>query len=281
MPYTAIAQNTAAWLEARHGKLTASQAAKTIIQPYISSFLDLQAELAELEAVAEPTKTQERRMQTIRGKLPGEEARHWARKTPAGFWKYLAERVTAWEENPEPPMARGHRLEPKNVQLTLSKLDLPGEPKVEPGIWTHPTMPTFQVSPDCIQDADNPTWAIECKSLSSAAHLEIYCKLQLLDAAPSLPAFRALQIQDITSSFELIPVDYQAQILHYFLCIPSLETVYFACYDDRLPAPADHFIITIVRDDVRDQLGIHSIAVRETCALADQLLDTIDLLNVY
>lgn len=281
MHYTAILQNTPEWLKARHGKLTASQAVKTLIQPYASSFLELQAELAELEQVAEPTKTQERRMQTIRRKLPGEEAKHWARKTPAGFWKYLAEQVTAWEENPEPPLVRGHRLEPENIQRTLAKLGLEGEPKPEPGIWTHPTMPSLQVSPDCIQDADEPRWALECKSLSSAAHLEIYCKLQLLGAAPSLPAFRALQIQDITSSFELIPGDYQAQILHYLLCVPSLETVYFACYDDRLPAPADHFIIPIHREDVREQLGTHALTVRETYALAEQLLSIIDLPSIY
>lgn len=281
MPYHDIPQNTAKWLEARHGKITASQAAKTLIQPYASSFLELQAELAELEQLDQPTKTQERRMQTIRGKLPGEEAKHWARKTPAGFWKYLAEQVTAFEENPEPPMARGHRLEPENVQLTLAKLGLKGEPKPEPGIWTHPTVPTLQVSPDAIQDADEPKWAIECKSLSSASHLEIYAKLKLLDAAPSLPARQTLQLQDITSSFDLIPGDYQAQILHYFLCIPSLKIVYFACYDDRLPAPADHFIIPIDRETVRLQLDTHTIAVRETHALVEQLLCVIDLPSIY
>lgn len=281
MPYHEIPQNTSEWLAARHGKLTASQAAKQLIQPYANQFLELQAELADLEQLEHPSKTQEKRMQTIHGKLPSEEAKYWARKTPAGFWKHLAEQVTAWEETPELPIARGHRLEHKNIKLTLSKLDLPGEPKPEPGIWTHSTTPNLQVSPDCIQDADEPTWAIECKSLSSAAHLEIYCKIQLLDAAPSWPARRALQIQDDTSSFDLIPADYQAQILHYFACISSLENVYFSCYDDRLPAPASHFIIPVTRGSVVEQLASHREAISDTSALKEQLLDLLNIPEVF
>lgn len=280
MPHIPITQNTSEWLAARHGKLTASQAAKQLIQPHANSFLKLQAELADLEQVKEPTKTQERRIQTIRGKLDGEKAKFEARKTPAGFWKYLAEQVTAWEETPEHPMARGHRLEPQNIALTLAKLDLEGQAKPEPGIWTHPALPDIQVSPDCIQDADEPTWAIECKSLNSAAHLEIYCKLQLLDS-PQLPAARILQTQDVDSSFQLIPADYQAQILHHLLCIPSLETVYFACFDDRVPTPADHFVITVTRGEVVDQIASHRTSVSDTCSLKEKLIELLDLPGVF
>ena len=70
-------------------------------------------------------------------------------------------------------MTRGHRLEPENITLTLQQLGYQQKDCItDCGIWESDEDPRIACSPDAYQNATQPKWAIECKSLGSAYHLQ-------------------------------------------------------------------------------------------------------------
>lgn len=177
---------------------------------------------------------------------------------PTAYWDLLAE--TMAEPADETPIRHGVRMEPENIHATLKKLNIPEEEAdADPGMWLCDDG-IKAVSPDCCEASITPTWAIECKSLTSAKHLEAVAPI--------------LERTDETD-YMLIPDRYKAQCLQYFVVNEQLQTLYFSMYDDRIREPWAgkwaHVILTINREDIQ-------VEITEQTELLDEAIT--DLLNM-
>ena len=221
-----VEQNTPEWLEARRGLITGSTAKGIIADTYKS----------------DPHKLKTFTMQ---------------------FWELMAGRI-ATPDDGTPPDVRGHELEDYNAQLTVSKINadkaLAGEELItadyDPGMWVSDDNPSLAVSPDVADDSDKPTWAIECKSLSTARHLSIVVPYLMHKDGwdGSLGAYR-IPISD--RDWDYIPSDYQYQILQYFIVNESLKVVYFSLYDPRIADPVrQHTYITVNRVEILTNINV-------------------------
>lgn len=230
-----VEQRSPEWLQARRGRLTGTSAGK----------------------------------QTLKG-------RRAARRE---FWELVAEQfddMTPEDAPQESAMNRGVRLEPVNIERTLAALGIdPASAELEPGMWLGDGLQAL--SPDCHEKSDKPTWAIECKALATAIQIEVAIKVaariklqQGVDL--DLPA-QIGKISADTRDFDLVPGDYQGQILQYFAVNPDLQVVYFAMIDDRLPQPVDHLILTVRRADIETELAAHVEAVQDAENWARTLAD--------
>lgn len=230
-----VEQRTPEWHAARRGRLTGTTAAK----------------------------------QTLKG-------RRAARRE---FWELVAEQfddMTPEDAPNESAMSRGVRLEPVNIERTLAALGIdPATAVTEPGMWLGGGLQAL--SPDCHEASDRPTWAIECKALASAIQVEVAVKvaarIKLQQGQEVELPTQVGKVEADTSDFDLIPGDYQGQVLQYFAVNPDLQVVYFAMIDDRLPAPLDHLILTVRRTDVEDELEAHREAVEDAEKWARTLAD--------
>lgn len=221
------ANDTDAWLEARRGKITGTKSGKLVYDHYRNS-----------------------------DRL----------KTTIEFWKYLAE-LAAVAPDGEPPMERGHRLENQNAELTLQKLDInPDTAQFDTGLWVSDIDERIALSPDVCENTGTPTWAIECKSLGSAYHLQAvvtwrtWLTLNSDESTADLNDFAAAYLDPIVVNpdsipFDFIPKQYQPQALQYFIVDENLKTLYFSFYDDRVYGDLAHDFITVERDTIEDRIA--------------------------
>lgn len=143
------------------------------------------------------------------------------KKPIKGFYEMIAERV-AVPRDEENRMDRGLRLEDEAIARFAKET----KKKVDTSlvIWSREDDDSIAISPD---GAIGKKAAVECKCLSSAAHIEAY----------------------LTKS---IPKDYEAQAMQYFVVNDDLETLYFIFYDPSMPI--DFFFIEIKREDMEIEI---------------------------
>lgn len=145
------------------------------------------------------------------GKIFGKsrKADEWFTDKPLqGFWEKVAERIALPADETEPAMERGTRLEDEAVVAACEKLQLDNY-QIDAKLWQSDDNPQWLCSPDAYENVERPTWAMECKCLSSARHLK--------------------QVYENRPDDEFMP-----QIVNYFLVNPDLKVLYFVLYDPRV-----------------------------------------------
>lgn len=284
------ANNTDAWLQERLGRITGTKSGSLALDHYpqtdIKKLIEYRDKALKQSKTAETQTDSDKYFQKAQDydtRLLEAEAKNKRLKTTIDFWKFLAETM-AEQPDGENPMARGHRLEPENIQLTLQQLGY--EPKdciTDCGIWESDEDPRLACSPDAYQASENPTWAIECKSLGSAYHLQAVIPWMvhsqnirhhgipedLADAAAQVlpPAATSRN----ATGMDFIPDAYRAQVLQYFVVCDTLETLYFAMYDPRIYGDARHQIIPVHRKDIKTLIATHKRKQLNTLHIIDTI----------
>lgn len=284
------ANNTNAWLNERLGRITGTKSGSLAMSHYpqtdTKKLLEYRDKALEQSKTA---KTQEefdkhfQKAQDYDMRILETEARNKRLKVGIDFWKFLAETM-AEQPDGENPMARGRRLEPENIQLTLQQLGYQQKDcTTDCGIWESDEDDRIACSPDAYQASEKPTWAIECKSLGSAYHLQavipwmIHSQLirqhtlpdNLADTAAQVlpPAATSLK----TTGIDFVPDAYQAQVLQYFVVCDTLETLYFSMYDPRVYGDARHQIIPVHRKDIKPLIAEHKRKQLNTLHIIDTI----------
>lgn len=262
--------NTDAWLQERTGRITGTKSGSLALDHYpqtdtkkIIKYRDKALEQAKKATSKDETEKHFRTAQKYDELLIETESKNKRLKVGIDFWKFLAETM-AEQPDGENPMERGHRLEPENIQLTLQQLGYKREDCItDCGIWESDEDDRIACSPDAYQNSATPTWAIECKSLGSAYHLQtvipwmIHSQRIRQREIPRNLANAAAQVLPPTATslkatgIDFIPDTYRAQALQYFVVCNTLETLYFSMYDPRVYGPARHQIIPINRKDIQ------------------------------
>lgn len=286
------ANNTEAWLQERLGRITGTKSGNLAMSHYpqtdIKKLIEYRNKALEQSKTAKTqTKTNEyfQKAQDYDTRIIEAEAKNKHLKVNIDFWKFLAETMAEQPDN-ENPMARGHRLEPENIQLTLQQLGYEQKNCItDCGIWESDEDPRLACSPDAYQATENPTWAIECKSLGSAYHLQavipwmIHSQLIRQHTLPDELADTAAQVlpPETTSlkatGIDFIPDTYQAQVLQYFVVCDTLETLYFSMYDPRVYGDARHQIIPIHRKDIKPLIANHKRKQLNTLHIIDTITE--------
>lgn len=287
------ANNTEAWLQERLGRITGTKSGSLAMEHYpqtdIKKLIEYRDKALEQSKTAKTkTKTDEyfQKAQDYDTRILEAEAKNKRLKVNINFWKFLAETMAEQPDN-ENPMARGHRLEPENITLTLQQLGYKQKDCVtDCGIWESDEDPRLACSPDAYQASENPTWAIECKSLGSAYHLQavipwmIHSQYIRQHTLPDNLADMAAQVlpAETTShkatGMDFIPDAYQAQVLQYFVVCDTLETLYFSMYDPRVYGDARHQIIPVHRKDIKPLIANHKRKQLNTLHIIDTITET-------
>lgn len=284
------AHNTDAWLNERLGRITGTKSGSLAMSHYPQT--DITKLIEHRNKALEQSKTAEtqaeinkyfQKAQDYDTHILEAEAKNKRLKTTIDFWKLLAETM-AEQPDGEPPMARGHRLEPENIQLTLQQIGSDQKHCItDCGIWESDEDNRIACSPDAYQASENPTWAIECKSLGSAYHLQavipwmIHSQLIRQHTLPDNLADMAAQIlpPEATSlkatGIDFIPDAYHAQVLQYFVVCDTLETLYFSMYDPRVYGDARHQIIPVHRKDIKTLIAEHKRKQLNTLHIIDTI----------
>lgn len=285
--------NTDEWLQERIGRITGTKSGNLAMehQPKtdITKLAKYRDKALEQSKTAETqTEADEyfQKAQAYDTRILEAEARNKRLKVSIDFWKFLAETM-AEQPTKENPMARGHRLEPENITLTLQQLGYRQEDCItDCGIWESDDDPRIACSPDAYQNSDNPTWAIECKSLGSAYHLQavipwmIHSQLIRQHTLPDNLADMAAQVlpPETTSlkstGMDFVPDAYKAQALQYFAVCDTLETLYFSMYDPRVYGPARHQTIPVNRKDIKPLIADHKRKQLNTLHIIDTITET-------
>lgn len=286
------ANNTNAWLTERLGRITGTKSGNLAMSHYpqtdINKLISYRDKALEQSKTA---KTQDKadeyfsKAQDYDTRIIEADAKNKRLKVSIDFWKFLAETMAEQPDN-ENPMERGHRLEPENIRLTLQQLGYKQEDCItDCGIWESDEDPRIACSPDAYENSDNPTWAIECKSLGSAYHLQaaipwmIHSQLIRAHTLPETLADTAAQVLPETATslqatgIDFIPDTYRAQILQYFVVCDTLETLYFSLYDPRVYGDARHQIIPIHRKDIQPLINDHKRKQLNTLHIIDTLTE--------
>lgn len=286
------ANNTNAWLNERLGRITGTKSGNLALNHYPQT--DTKKLLEHRNKALEQSKTAKtqaeldkhyQKAQEYDKRIIEAENKNKRLKTGIDFWKFLAETM-AEQPDGENPMERGHRLEPENIQLTLQQLGYRQEDCItDCGIWENDEEPRLACSPDAYENTENPTWAIECKSLSSAHHLQavipwmIHSQLIRQHTLPEHLADAATQVLPETATslkataMDFIPDTYQAQALQYFVVCDTLETLYFSMYDPRVYGDARHQTIPIHRKDIKPLIAEHKRKQLNTLHIIDTLTE--------
>lgn len=287
------ANNTDAWLQERIGRITGTKSGDLAMSHYPQTDINKLTEyrdkaLEQSKTAKTQTKADEyfRKAQDYDTKILEANTKNKHLKTNIGFWKFLAETM-AEQPDGENPMTRGHRLEPENIHLTLQQLGYEEKDCItDCGIWESDEDPRLACSPDAYQNAPNPTWAIECKSLGSAYHLQavipwmIHSQLIRQHTLPDKLADAAAQVlpAETTSlnstGIDFIPDTYRAQALQYFVVCDTLETLYFSMYDPCVYGDARHQTIPIHRKDIKPLIASHKRKQLNTLHIIDTLTET-------
>lgn len=284
------AHNTNAWLNERLGRITGTKSGSLALDHYqqtdTKKLTEYRNKALEQSKTAE-TQTESnkyfQKAQDYDTRILEAEAKNKHLKVNIDFWKFLAETM-AEQPDKESPMERGHRLEPENIQLTLRQLGYKEKDCItDCGIWESDEDNRIACSPDAYQASENPTWAIECKSLGSAYHLQavipwmIHSRLIRQHTLPDELADTAAQVlpPETTSlkstGMDFIPDTYKAQVLQYFTVCDTLETLYFSMYDPRVYGNARHQIIPINRKDIQPLITEHKRKQLNTLHIVDTL----------
>lgn len=287
------ANNTNAWLQERLGRITGTKSGSLAMNHYPQT--DVKKLIGYRDKALEQSKTAEtqtesnkyfQKAQDYDTRILEAEAKNKRLKVNIDFWKFLAETM-AEQPDGENPMTRGHRLEPENITLTLQQLGYEQKDCItDCGIWESDEDPRLACSPDAYQATENPTWAIECKSLGSAYHLQavipwmIHSQYIRQHTLPDNLADMAAQVlpAETTSpkatGIDFIPDTYQAQALQYFVVCDTLETLYFSMYDPRVYGDARHQIIPVHRKDIKTLIANHKRKQLNTLHIIDTLTET-------
>lgn len=286
------ANNTNAWLQERLGRITGTKSGDLALTHYTKT--DTKKLTEHRNKALEQSKTantQEeadkyfQKAQDYDTRIIEAETKNKRLKVTIDFWKFLAETM-AEQPDGENPMKRGHRLEPENIQLTLQQLGYEQKDCItDCGIWESDEDNRIACSPDAYQASANPTWAIECKSLGSAYHLQavipwmIHLQLIRAHTLPDNLADAAMQVLPPTATslkatgMDFIPDQYRAQVLQYFVVCDTLETLYFSMYDPRVYGDARHQIIPIHRKDIQPLITNHKRKQLNTLHIIDTITE--------
>lgn len=287
------ANNTEAWLNERLGRITGTKSGSLAMEHHpqtdtkkLTEYRDKALERSKTAETQKETDEYFRKAQDYDARILETEAKNKRLKVGIEFWKLLAETM-AEQPNRENPMERGHRLEPENIQLTLQQIGYDQEHCVtDCGIWESDEDNRIACSPDAYENTTNPTWAIECKSLGSAYHLQtvipwmIHLQYMRQHTIPGDLADMAAQIlppettNPKATGMDFIPAKYQAQALQYFVVCNTLETLYFSMYDPRVYGEARHQIIHIHRKDIQPLIDNHKRKQLNTLHLIDTITET-------
>lgn len=286
------ANNTDAWLQERTGRITGTKSGSLALDHYqqtdtkkIIKYRDKALDQAKKATSKDETEEHFRTALKYDELLTETEAKNKRLKVGIDFWKFLAETM-AEQPDGENPMERGHRLEPENIQLTLQQLGYKQENCItDCGIWESDEDDRIACSPDAYQNSDNPTWAIECKSLGSAYHLQAVIPWMvhsqrirqreipgnLADAAAQVLPPTATSLK--ATNMDFIPDAYRAQVLQYFVVCDTLETLYFSMYDPRVYGNARHQVIPINRKSIQPLITSHKRKQLNTLHIIDTITE--------
>lgn len=286
------ANNTNAWLNERLGRITGTKSGNLAMSHYPQT--DVKKLIGYRDKALEQSKTAKtqaesnkyfQKAQDYDTRILEAEAKNKRLKVGIDFWKFLAETMAEQPDN-ENPMTRGHRLEPENITLTLQQLGYEQKDCIaDCGIWESDEDPRLACSPDAYQASENPTWAIECKSLGSAYHLQavipwmIHSQYIRQHTIPDNLADMAAQVlpAETTSpkatGMDFIPDTYQAQVLQYFVVCDTLETLYFSMYDPRVYGDARHQTIPVHRKDIKPLIANHKRKQLNTLHIIDTITE--------
>lgn len=287
------ANNTEAWLNERLGRITGTKSGNLAMNHYpqtdtkkLTGYRDKALEQSKTAETQAESNKYFQKAQDYDTQILKAEAKNKRLKVGIDFWKFLAETMAEQPDN-ENPMARGHRLEPENIQLTLQQLGYEQKDCItDCGIWESDEDPRLACSPDAYQASGNPTWAIECKSLGSAYHLQavipwmIHSQYIRQHTIPDNLADMAAQVlpPETTSlkatGIDFIPDTYQAQVLQYFVVCDTLKTLYFSMYDPRVYGDARHQIIPVHRKDIKTLIANHKRKQLNTLHIIDTITET-------
>lgn len=284
--------DTNAWLNERLGRITGTKSGSLAMSHYpqtdvrkLTGYRDKALEQAKTAETQAESNKYFQKAQDYDTRILEAEAKNKRLKVGIDFWKFLSETMAEQPDN-ENPMARGHRLEPENIRLTLQQLGYEEKDCItDCGIWESEEDPRIACSPDAYENTANPTWAIECKSLSSAYHLQavipwmIHSRLirqhtlpeQLTDAAMQVLPETATSRK--TTGIDFVPDTYRAQALQYFVVCDTLETLYFSLYDPRIYGDARHQTIPINRKDIQPLITEHKRRQLNTLHIIDTLTE--------
>lgn len=286
------ANNTQAWLNERLGRITGTKSGSLALDHYqqtdtkkIIKYRDKALEQAKKATTRDETEEHFRTALKYDELLSETESKNKRLKVGIDFWKFLAETM-AEQPDGENPMERGHRLEPENIQLTIQQLGYKQEDCItDCGIWESDEDPRIACSPDAYQRSDTPTWAIECKSLGSAYHLQAVIPWMvhsqrirqreipgnLADAAAQVLPPTATRLN--VTNMDFIPDAYKAQVLQYFVVCDTLKTLYFSMYDPRVYGDARHQVIPINRGSIQPLIAEHKRKQLNTLHIIDTLTE--------
>lgn len=286
------ANNTNAWLQERLGRITGTKSGNLAMGYYPQT--DIKKLIGNRDKALEQSKTAEtqaesdkyfQKAQDYDTRILEADAKNKRLKVSIDFWKFLAETI-AEQPDGENPMDRGHRLEPENIQLTLQQLGYEEKDCISDcGIWESDEDPRLACSPDAYQASGNPTWAIECKSLGSAYHLQavipwmVHSQLIRQHTLPDKLADTAAQVLPGATTnlkatgIDFVPDAYRAQVLQYFVVCDTLETLYFSMYDPRVYGDARHQIIPVRRKDIQPLIDNHKRKQLNTLHIIDTITE--------
>lgn len=290
---TSQANNTTAWLNERLGRITGTKSGNLALNHYqqtdtkkLTEYRNKALEQSKTAKTQEDTDKYFQKAQDYDTRIIEAETKNKRLKVNIDFWKLLAETM-AEQPTGENPMERGHRLEPENIQLTLQQLGYQQKDCItDCGIWENDEDNRIACSPDAYQASENPTWAIECKSLGSAYHLQavipwmVHTQYIRHHGLPENLADTAAQVLPPTATslkatgIDFIPDTYQAQALQYFVVCDTLETLYFSMYDPRVYGDARHQIIPIHRKDIQPLIDNHKQKQLNVLHIIDTLTET-------
>lgn len=285
--------DTDEWLQERIGRITGTKSGNLALEHYpktdtkkLIEYRDKaleQSKNAKTQAKADEYFSNAQNYDT---RIIKADAKNKRLKVGIDFWKFLAETMAEQPTN-ENPMERGHRLEPENILLTLQQLGYQQKDCVtDCGIWESDEDNRIACSPDAYQASTNPTWAIECKSLGSAYHLQavipwmVHSQLIRQHTLPEDLAETAAQVLPAAATnlnatgIDFIPDTYRAQAIQYFVVCDTLETLYFSLYDPRIYSNARHQIIPVRRKDIQPLITEHKRKQLNTLHIIDTLTKT-------
>lgn len=209
-----------AWLEYRKGKITGSSL-DDIFSVKEATKEDITALLDKASVEYKKSAKKEDLMALVPGDLKPEIKAKLTKKLE--FYELLAHKVSVPELGDEDPMERGSRLEEKAIEAFAQKINVPISNELV--MWISDANNSLAYSPDGVISDEA---VVETKCLSSAMHLYIYYEKD-------------------------IPAKYKKQNLQAFIVNEKLQTLYFVCYDPRIPALPIHSI-TINRADIEDEI---------------------------
>lgn len=183
------------------------------------------------------------------GKVTGSEAKdikplsRGTDRTPAGFWKLLASRLSIKPDG-EKEDERGHRLEPIAIAEYAKKTGIPF--RTGCGVWVSDHDDNVMFSPDGEEDVEQPTYSAEVKALSSDKHIKAIIKDLILkkDVENYNPIYSVPEEQGAY---------YRDQAIQAFVVNDKLQEHHFLLYDDRVAfEELKLYAIVIKREHVQD-----------------------------